>query len=154
MLVLFKFFSYFLKPRILWNIPWWLPSFCDNFEVQYNVKMSWKPSNNWSSRSEVRSSNRRCSLRKGVLRNFTKFTGKHLWWAPGWLLNNETLNVSLGNKTKNSQCRKDCCFYHFGAKNLRPWLSSFKMIPIMIACIEFPAHYVCFSQHGVFFKVS
>ena len=25
-----------------------------------------------------RSSHRRCSLRKGVLRNFTKFTGKHL----------------------------------------------------------------------------
>ena len=26
-----------------------------------------------------RSSHRRCSVRKGVLRNFTKFTGKHLY---------------------------------------------------------------------------
>ena len=26
-----------------------------------------------------RSSHRRCSLRKGVLRNFAKFTGKHPW---------------------------------------------------------------------------
>ena len=28
--------------------------------------------------SHVRSSHRRCSVRKGVLRNFAKFTGKHL----------------------------------------------------------------------------
>ena len=28
---------------------------------------------------------RRCSVRKGVLRNFAKFTGKHLF-APGTLL--------------------------------------------------------------------
>ena len=27
----------------------------------------------------VRSSHRRCSVRKGVLRKFAKFTGKHLW---------------------------------------------------------------------------
>ena len=26
-----------------------------------------------------RSSHRSCSVRKGVLRNFAKFTGKHLW---------------------------------------------------------------------------
>ena len=29
-------------------------------------------------KSRDRSSHRRCSVRKGVLRNFTKFTGKHL----------------------------------------------------------------------------
>ena len=28
--------------------------------------------------SRVRSSQQRCSMKKGVLRNFTKFTGKHL----------------------------------------------------------------------------
>ena len=28
--------------------------------------------------SQYRSSHRRCSVRKGVLRNFVKFTGKHL----------------------------------------------------------------------------
>ena len=27
---------------------------------------------------KYRSSHQRCSMRKGVLRNFTKFTGKHL----------------------------------------------------------------------------
>ena len=32
------------------------------------------------------------------------------------------------------------------------WLSSFKMI-LLIACIEFPVHYV-FLLHIVFFKVS
>ena len=46
--------------------------------ILYNVKMSRKPSNNRSSRSEVRSSHWRCSLRKCVLRNFAEFTGKHL----------------------------------------------------------------------------
>ena len=29
-----------------------------------------------------RSSHQRCSVRKGVLRNFTKFTGKQLCWRP------------------------------------------------------------------------
>ena len=29
-----------------------------------------------------RSSQRRCSVRKGALRNFAKFTGKHLWQSP------------------------------------------------------------------------
>ena len=29
-------------------------------------------------RATYRSSHRRCSVRKGVLRNFAKFTGKHL----------------------------------------------------------------------------
>ena len=28
--------------------------------------------------SSIRSSHRRCSVKKGVLRNFAKFTGKHL----------------------------------------------------------------------------
>ena len=33
-------------------------------------------------KSEIcRSSHRSCSIRKGVLRNFTKFTGKHLCWS-------------------------------------------------------------------------
>ena len=33
----------------------------------------------WSSILTDRSSNQRCSVRKGVLRNFRKFTGKDLW---------------------------------------------------------------------------
>ena len=36
-----------------------------------------------------RSSHRRCSLRKGVLRNFAKFTGKHLYQS--LFFNKETL---------------------------------------------------------------
>ena len=35
---------------------------------------------------KVRSSHQRCSVRKGVLRNFTKFTGKHLCLRPATLL--------------------------------------------------------------------
>ena len=34
--------------------------------------------NFWQALAAVRSSRRRCSVRKGVLRNFAKFTGKHL----------------------------------------------------------------------------
>ena len=34
----------------------------------------------------MRSSHRRCSLKQGVLRNFTKFTGKHLCLRPETLL--------------------------------------------------------------------
>ena len=35
---------------------------------------SWYPKTNMT----IRSSHQRCSIRKGVLKNFTKFTGKHL----------------------------------------------------------------------------
>ena len=45
-------------------------------ECTYLVKVSFKKGN--SHLQECRSSNHRCSVRKGVLRNFTKFTGKHL----------------------------------------------------------------------------
>ena len=34
----------------------------------------------------IRSSHRRCSVKKGVLRNFAKFTGKHLCLRPATLL--------------------------------------------------------------------
>ena len=37
-----------------------------------------------------RSSHQGCSMKKGVLRNFTKFTGKHLWPAT-LLIKKETL---------------------------------------------------------------
>ena len=33
-----------------------------------------------------RSSHRRCSVKKGVLKNFANFTGKHLCWSPFWIL--------------------------------------------------------------------
>ena len=39
-----------------------------------NIFLAFKPSFQC-----FRSSHRRCSVRKGVLRNFAKFTGKHLW---------------------------------------------------------------------------
>ena len=32
----------------------------------------------WNKSVQRRSSHRRCSIKKGVLRNFAKFTGKHL----------------------------------------------------------------------------
>ena len=38
-----------------------------------------------------RSSHQRCSVRKGVLRNFTIFTGKHLCLRPAALIKKETL---------------------------------------------------------------
>ena len=55
----------------------------------------------WHSRKSSKSSHRRCSIRKGVLRNFAKFTGKDLWQSlsfnkvtglrPATLLKKETL---------------------------------------------------------------
>ena len=37
-----------------------------------------------------RSSHGRCSVRKGILRNFTKFTGKHLCQRPATLLKKDS----------------------------------------------------------------
>ena len=42
---------------------------------------------------------------------------------------------------------EDCC-YIIGAYNWIYWLSSFKLI-LLIDCIEFPVHYVCFL-HSLF----
>ena len=35
----------------------------------------------WHFISKTKSSHRRCSLKKGVLKKFAKFTGKHLCWS-------------------------------------------------------------------------
>ena len=36
---------------------------------EWNIDLKW---------DNIRSSHRRCSLKKGALKNFTKFTGKHM----------------------------------------------------------------------------
>ena len=53
--------------------------------VLENIETKWKEVFNWFSMNHLasllaslRSSHRRCSINKGFLRNFTKFTGKHL----------------------------------------------------------------------------
>ena len=51
--------------------------------IKYNTIKSYaKPAmrekKGWNRMSFYRSSHRRCSMQKGVLRNFTKFTGKYL----------------------------------------------------------------------------
>ena len=43
--------------------------------------------------SYIRSSHRRCSVKKGVLRNFAKFTGKHLCLRPATLLKKSLAHV-------------------------------------------------------------
>ena len=35
----------------------------------------------WNFTSKTKSSYRRCSFKKGVLKKFAKFTGKHLYWS-------------------------------------------------------------------------
>ena len=37
----------------------------------------------WTNHTEIRSSYRRCSVRKDILTNFSKFTGKHLYQSLG-----------------------------------------------------------------------
>ena len=45
-------------------------TFCKNKVVRYYIVMC--------APKKYRGSHQKCSVRKGVLRNFTKFTGKHL----------------------------------------------------------------------------
>ena len=45
--------------------------------VRFFTKFFWSGCS-WDNVKKLRNSHRRCSLRKGALRNFTKFTGKHL----------------------------------------------------------------------------
>ena len=45
--------------------------------VRFFTKFFWS-GYSWDNVKKLRNSHRRCSLRKGALRNFTKFTGKHL----------------------------------------------------------------------------
>ena len=71
--ILFKFFLlYFSETNILRSIIWWLLLLSVNCEMLSNVKMSRKPLNNRSSRPQV-------FPKKRVLKNFEKFTWKHLW---------------------------------------------------------------------------
>ena len=44
-------------------------------------------SNLGNAKDVLKSSHRRCSIRKRVLRNFEKFTGKHLWILSLFLIN-------------------------------------------------------------------
>ena len=44
----------------------------------YYAKSAMRETKGWNRMSFYRSSRQMCSMRKGVLRNFTKFTGKHL----------------------------------------------------------------------------
>ena len=43
--------------------------------------MHWKKKSCILNGFTFRSSHRRCSAKKGILKNFTKFTGKHLCWS-------------------------------------------------------------------------
>ena len=47
-----------------------------------------------------RSNHRRCSVRRGVLRNFTKFTGKHLCQSP-FLTKLQAWGIFLNKNAKN-----------------------------------------------------
>ena len=61
-----------------------------------------------------RSSHQRCSIKKGVLRNFTKFTGKNLRWS---LFSNKVAGLRPANLLKKRLCRR--CFLVNFVKFLR-----------------------------------
>ena len=65
---------------------------------EYSVWIgNWDPFGLWNL-SEYRSSHRRCSIRKGVLRNFAKFTRKHLCQS---LFFNKVAGLRLATLLKN-----------------------------------------------------
>ena len=83
----FLFLSCLVILNFLWVIK--LSTFCGKcrslgalgFAFSFKLSLRWLPVswlNSVSSLSTYRSSHRRCLARKGVLVNFTKFTGKHL----------------------------------------------------------------------------
>ena len=73
-----------------------------------------------------RSSHRRCSVRKLVLRNFTKFTGKHLCQS---LLFNKVAGLSHLQKLDcSSKKKKPTWFYLQNSLNLEEKKTAFKTI--------------------------
>ena len=51
-----------------------------------------------------RSSHRRCSIQKAVLRNFAIFTGKQLWWSFFWLKNYIIIITLKNTLTQEFSC--------------------------------------------------
>ena len=72
--------------------------------------------------SSVRSSHRRCSIRKGVLRNLAKFTGKHLRQS------------IFFNKVAEKLCHS--CFPVIFAKFLRALFSQNTSQRLLLQCIK------------------
>ena len=70
----------------------------------------------------VRSSHQRCSIKKGALKNFAKFTGKHLCqslfflllWFKKWLINMQLRSVLLVMPVNK---KKKIAKFHFPLKN-------------------------------------
>ena len=70
----------------------WLSSKLAHFSPMFSYSTFWKHQKNFCYLTgfwcfqvvynrTFRSSHRRCSIKKGVLKNLTKFTGKHLFWS-------------------------------------------------------------------------
>ena len=108
-------------------ITYFYSSFCHFYDVHlyfftvcfYLSNLIWdqktKSSNNHKF-CQDRSSHRRCSVRKGVIRNFTKFTGKHLW---------QSLFL---NKVANTASSK----IHQSSLNAINWTLKFKILVALI----------------------
>ena len=86
-----------LKAFIKWipHILRWVIVF---YTTYYSFFFYWTIYSTWMTEEQVenqlvafRNSHRRCSARKGVLRNFAKFTGKHLCQSLFFVLSPETL---------------------------------------------------------------
>ena len=73
----YKHTSTLLKTKTVGSIRW-LGLDPDHLILKFILKNSWFYNRMLRSMVSNRSSHRRCSVKKGVLRNFTKFTGKHL----------------------------------------------------------------------------
>ena len=63
---------------LLKNFTQFTVTFTNFFSTCYFTKPSWRLLLNAFLLNSFKISHRRCSLRKGILRNFAKFTGKHL----------------------------------------------------------------------------
>ena len=68
--------------------------------------------------TRLRNSHRRCSIKKGVLRNFTKFTGKHLCQSPFY---NKVAGLRpLAKRKKLLFAKVNACDNFFGPASLKP----------------------------------
>ena len=56
----------------------WKKASCFGFKILFYKRLD--------TRGKFRNSHRRCSVKKGVLKNFANFTGKHLCWSPFLIL--------------------------------------------------------------------
>ena len=98
--------------RVLLNLP--------DQKIQSFISKSWKSGGVKKKKKKNRSSHRRCSARKGVLRNFAKFKGKHLCQS---LYFNKVANLRPATLLKQRLWHR--CFPVNSAKFLRtPFLQN------------------------------